>query len=164
MTTILDDAEQRIAPAIAAAQTRQKEIIEGMREEIGRSHYEQAKKQLPELERALAETYRPFITRLASQEVRSKSPLPSPVKAQLTEMATLCDTVPRTTRTGIEGWDHLTVPLQKDGRSIDISVRAKWVHDIRFCLKNWDGVRSGLNSLKGQVELYVQESGWPAAR
>src|SRR5207249_11708997 len=90
--TVLDDSEKRLAAASAQARTGQNDIVESMRAEIGGQHYTQAKVQLPELERVLADTYRPFLARVASQEARAKAPLPAPVKAWLTDMATLCDT------------------------------------------------------------------------
>lgn len=66
------------------------------RAEIGPSCYVQAKKQLPELEWAIADTYRPFVARVASQEAWAKAPLPAPVKAWLTDIMTICNTVPNT--------------------------------------------------------------------
>lgn len=51
-----------------------------------------------------------------------------------------------------------------DGRSVDIMQRATLVHDIRFCLMNGDGRQDSLDSLKANVEQYIQASGWPARR
>ena len=162
MSSILEQAEARIAPAAATAKARQTEIVEAMREEIGRKHYHAAKQQLPKLEQAMGEIYRSFVARVATMEARAKAPLPEVVKSRLREMMTICDTVPNTVRNGIAGWDGLTVPLQPDGRTIDANLRATWVHDIRAHLNNWDGARGLLDSNKGQVEMYIKEANWPA--
>ena len=162
--TVLDDAEQRIAPAVATARTIRQERIDAMCEEIGRQHYTQAKDQLPKLERAISETYRPFLERVATIQAQSKVPLPLAVQPWLREMATLCDTVPNTVRAGIEGWDRLTPPIWTDGKSVDITMRAELIGGLRQCLRNWDGIQGRLNDLTAQAERYFQESGWPALR
>lgn len=160
--TILDHAEARIAPATDQARTTRTEIIDAMRDEIGRQHYTQAKDQLPKLERAISETYRPFLERVATIQAQSKVPLPLAVQPWLRDMATLCDTVPHAIRAGIEGWDRLTPPIWTDGKSVDITMRTLSIVNIRQCLRNWDGVQGRLDSLMAQVERYIQESGWPA--
>lgn len=161
MSTILDNAEARVTDVKTNAQSTQAQQVEAMRDEIGRQAYEQAKAMLPKLDTAIQKTYRPFLDRVAHLETRSNAPLPTHVKAWLAEIAKLCDGVPRTIRAGIEGWDGLIPPIWKDGKSLDMSVRGQLVHDIRFSLKNWDGVHSRLDNLKTQTETYIQESGWP---
>lgn len=160
--TILDEAEQRIPSVADQARTGREEAIESMRDEIGRNHYGEAKRQLPLLDTAVAEIYRPFINRLAGLESRSKTPLPVSVRAWLTEMGTISESVPRTIREGLSDWDAIEPPIWKvDGKSIDQTVRAATIHGVRTRLRNWDGVRSRLAFLQGQVEQYVRESCWP---
>ena len=162
--TILDHAEARIAPATDQARTTRNEIIDAMRDEIGRQHYTQAKDQLPKLERAISETYRPFLERVANIQSQSKVPLMLAVQSWLREMGMLCDTVPNAIRAGIEGWDRLTPPIWTDGKSVDINMRTQLISSLRQCLRNWDNVQGRLNDLTAQVERYIQESGWPAMR
>ncbi|TKB91783.1 MAG: hypothetical protein E8D41_09925 [Nitrospira sp.] len=162
--SILDHAEARIAPATDQARTTRNEIIDAMRDEIGRQHYTQAKDQLPKLERTISEIYRPFLERVATIQAQSKVPLPLAVQPWLREMGMLCDTVPNTICAGIEGWDRLTPPIWTDGKSVDINMRTQLIGSLRQCLRNWDGVQGRLDDLTAQVERYIQESGWPAMR
>ena len=160
--TILDDAEERVSDAHAHTKTTQTQIIDAMREEIGRQHYAQAKVTLPELERAMAKTYRPFVERVTGISAQAKAALPPDVQGWLRDMMTACDTVPTVVRQGIDGWDRLMPPIWKDGRSLDLAVRAQLVHDIRFCLRNGDGRQGSLDNLQAQVEHYIMDSGWPS--
>jgi hypothetical protein len=52
--------------------------------------------------------------------------------------------------------------LWKDGTSVDQTERARLVFVIRQDLRSWDGKLSHLASLKGHVETYIKDSGWPA--
>jgi hypothetical protein len=161
--TILDEAEQRISSANTDVQATRTQIVESMRDEIGRQHYEQAKMKLEELERAITKLYRPFADRVEQIQQQTRAPLPSDIRGWLQEMRTICDTVPTTIRAGIEGWDRLTVPWQADGRTLDIPTRANLIYNIRVSLRNWDGAVSRLDSLKIYVENYIRDSGWPSS-
>jgi hypothetical protein len=162
--TILDDAERRLAPAAATAQTRLQEIIEAMREEIGRQHYDQAQGQLVELERVIAHTYRPFLNRVGTIAAKSKAPLPAQVQGWLTELATSCDQSPQQVRRGIEAYTTLQVPIWKDGKTVHEHMRRELVGRIRQDLRCWDGMRRFMEQRKGQVEEHIKHTGWPAAR
>ncbi len=162
--TILDDAEQRLAPAAATAHTRQQDIIEAMREEIGRQHYEQAQGQLVELERVIANTYRPFLARVGTIAAKAKATLPSQAQGWLIELATHCDHSPQQVRRGLDAYTKLQVPLWKDGKTVDETARRTLVAVIRQDLRSWDGKRSFMEQRKGQVEEHIKHTGWPAAQ
>jgi hypothetical protein len=161
--TILSDAEQRIPPTVTTAQTIRQERLAAMREEIGPHHFTQAKEQLPELERLITKTYRPFLDRMKQIQAQTKAPLRSDVLGWLQEMGTLCEIPPHAVRKGIEGWTQLTVPLQPDGKSLDLMTRSQLMDGIRRLLKNWEGTASRLEILKAQVEQYILDSNWPAS-
>ena len=55
------------------------------------------------------------------------------------------------------------MPLQADGRTLDTTVRSKWVYDIRVSLRNWDNHLGRLKDLKDQVERRIEETKWPAS-
>ena len=160
---ILDEAEGRIPSVHKTAQEFRDQSIDAMRDEIGRAHYTRAKDELPKLERAIKETYRPFLDRIAHIQTQANTPLPAEMLKWLREMATLCETVPQTIRNGLEGWDRLTPPIWTDGTSIDITARAQLVSTIRSCLRNGDGVAARLDALKAYVEHDIQARGWPAS-
>ena len=163
MNSVLDDAEARIAPAAATAQTLQEERLDAMRMEIGRQHYERAKLELPKLEHFIANNSRPFLARLVKISQRAKNPLPSQVQDWIKEMVQLCDSVPNTIRAGVDGWDTLTPPIWTDGKSLDVNERARLIYTIRVSLRNWDGVQGRLETLRQQVEHFITSSGWPTA-
>lgn len=159
--TILDQAEQRVTDVKTQTHLSQHAISEAARDEIGRSHYQQAKAKLPIIEPPIRTEFRPFINRVAALTAKSTTPLPQEVQGWLREMTELCDRVPRQIRAGIEGYEQLTIPPWRDG-SPDKVVRAKLVHDIRDLLRSWDGCLRTLKDRKWQVEAYLEQSGWPA--
>ena len=77
-------------------------------------------------------------------------------------MDELCTSIPRQVRAGIDGWDTLAPPIWKDGKSLDVAVRAPMVHGTRTLLKSWDGCLTSLKDLTGRVETFIAESGWPS--
>jgi len=162
--TILDDAEQRIAPTTATAQTVRQEQLAAMQQEIGRPLLDQAKIELPKLEHVIAKDIRPFLARVASIAQRANTPLPIYVQNWLSEMNTLCESPPRTVRSGIDAWPQLTPPIWIDGTSLDLNERGRLISHMRFCLHNFDGVQGRLEVLKAQTEHYIKESGWPAGQ
>ncbi len=162
--TILDEAEQRMAPEADQARTTQAAFIDSMRDEIGRQHYEQAQGQLVELERAIAHTYRPFLARVGTIAAKSKVTLPAPVTGWLTELSTLCDESPQQIRRGLDAYTTLQVPLWKDGKTVDETARRTLVAVIRDDLRSWDGMRSLMQQRKSQAEAYISHTGWPAAQ
>ena len=149
MRTILDDAEARIAPAVTTAQAGRQAQIDAMRQEIGPSNYAQAPGELAKLEAFIGKEIRPFLAQLRTIEQRAKSPLPQHMQAHLKEIDTLCDSTPRTVRAGIDAWHTLQPPIwAMDGKSVDDNARKGMIQHIRFCLRNWDGVR-GRRSNRG---------------
>lgn len=161
MNTILDEAEARIAPAVATAQTLRQEWIALMREEIGRANYETAKVKLRELEGAIATIYRPFHARVVAIQAQTQAPVRDDMRGWLRDMMDVCARAPQTLRDGIAGWDGLTVPLQLDGRTLDTEVRRKWIYEIRNCLRNWDNQLGHLEVLKALVDRRIAEDEWP---
>lgn len=161
-STILDDAEQRLAPAAATAQTRQREIIEAMREEIGRQHYAQAQVELPKLERFIAEDVRPFPERLVRISQQAKTPLPSSVLAWVREMHETCENGTRWTREGLDEWARLAPPFVPNTQQLDMMRRKTEVASLRTKLMNWNGRQSRLRDLRAYVERFIRESDWPA--
>ena len=162
-TDVLDQAEARLIPAATTAQTLRQERIDAMREEIGYKQLEQAKLELPKLEGFIGKEIQPFLNRVAAIAARSHSPLPQQVQVWLQEMATLIESVPRTLRAGISGWEKLTPPLASDGRSLDPNERARLIYQIRVCLRNYDGAKEQLAHLKGLTEQFITERNWPAS-
>lgn len=162
-SSILDAAEARLAPGVAAAQTSRKAILESMRDEIGRQHYEHATVELPKLERFIEHEMRPWLARLSAIHAKAKTPFPSNVHAWLSETATLCDSFPNQVRGGIDAWERMVVPIWTDGHSVDLTARAMLVASIRQSLRSWDGASGRLEHLRAYVEQYIKESGWPAS-
>ena len=136
MTTILDDAEQRLGAALADTQQIQQDGIEAMRNEIGRQHYEQAKVEMAKLERTINEDIIPFLTRVTALSKKATTPLPQYVVNWLQEMHNNCDKAPPFIRQGINDWGQLRVPMAADGRSVDVNARASLVHHTRMKLLN----------------------------
>lgn len=128
MTTVLDDAENRLGPAVVTAQTVRQERIESMREEIGRANRELATLKLAELEAFINTDIRPFLARVSSIGQRAQQPLPQHIQDYGKEMFMLCDIVPNAVRTGISAWDTLAPPIWTDGKSIDLNARAQTIH------------------------------------
>ena len=165
MTTpsVLDAAEARLAPAAAAAQNSRKAILDAMRDEIGRQHYEHATVELPKLEQFIEHEVRPWLARLSALHANAKTPFPSNVHGWLSEAAKLCDSVPNQVRGGIDAWEKMVVPIWTDGHSVDLTARAMLVGSIRQLLRSWDGASGRLEQLRASVEQYINESGWPAS-
>jgi len=162
MSTILDDAEARIAPATARARATRAEIIEGMREEIGRQHYEQAKVELPKVERVIAKEVRPYLDRLTRLSQHATAPLRSDILAYARELETACATGTDWVRAGIDEWNRLAPPFVNGTLQLDLTRRAEEVGSIRMKLKSWDGRESRIRDLMAYINNYIQEGGWPA--
>lgn len=99
---------------------------------------------------------------MATIAAKAKASLPAQVQRWLCEMDELCTSIPRQVRAGIDGWDTLAPPIWKDGKSLDVAVRAPMVHGTRTLLKSWDGCLTSLKDLTGRVETFIAESGWPS--
>jgi hypothetical protein len=162
MSTILDHAEARIAPAALAAQTRQREIIEAMREECGLKHYTEAREQLPKLDHVIATESRPFLDQLTRISQQKNAPLPPSVSAWVRELADACFSGTRWTREGIDEWERLTPPCVPGTQQLDMLRRAVEIDSLRRKLMNWNGKLSRLRELKASIEQYILESNWPA--
>ena len=163
-TTILDAAEQRLAPAAATAQTRQRDLIQAMREEIGPQHRAQAQVELPKLEQFIEKDIRPFRDHLVRISQQAKTPLPPSVLVWVRELNETCESGTRWVREGIDEWERLTPPLVRNTQQLDMGRRAIDVTSIRRKLMNWDGKRSFMEQRRKQVEDYIKQSGWPAAQ
>jgi hypothetical protein len=162
MSTILDDAEARIAPATERARATRAEIIERMREEIGRQHYEQAKVELSKVERVIAQEVRPYLNRLTRLSQHATAPLRSDILKYVRELETACATGTDWVRAGIDEWNSLAPPFVKGTLQLDLTRRAEEVGSIRMKLKSWDGRESRMRDLVAYINQYIQESGWPA--
>lgn len=163
MNTVLDDAEQRIAPAADRQRTLHKEIVDGMREEIGKAHYASAKGWLTKQEQAIAQTYQPFLDRIAGVQSQTTVPLPRAAQASINEMMTLCEAGPRQLRDGLNGWEKLSPPFLPDGRTIDPNLRGTWVMGIRQCLMSGEDILNRLEILKIYIENAIRDHRWPDA-
>jgi hypothetical protein len=161
-TNTLDEAEARLAPAADRARGTRREIIDSMREEIGRAHYEAAKVTLPEMERAITKIYRPYVERVARIAEQANVPVPAGMRGLLQELVRLCESWPQQLRQGIDGWDRLAPPIWKDGRSLDLMQRGDLVSGIRAALMTGGRWQENLENLTQQIDRYIRESGWPA--
>lgn len=74
----------------------------------------------------------------------------------------LCDSWPAPLRQGIDGWDWLTPPIWKDGRSLDLMQRGALVSGIRAALMTGGRWQENLENLQRQIDRGIGESGWPA--
>lgn len=160
--TVLDDAEARVAPAAASVQDRRREIIDALRDVIGCELYQAAKVTLPEMERAIAKIYRPYMERVAHILAQAGVPVPAAIRGLLQELVRLCDSWPAQLRQGIDGWDRLTPPIWKDGRSLDLMQRGALVSGIRAALMTGGRWQENLENLQRQIDRGIGESGWPA--
>lgn len=158
---VLDDAEQRIAPARAAAHTRQKEIIDGMREEVGREHYAHAQVELPKLDKFIAKDSRPFLDHLVRISQQATTPLPPFVLAWVNELNEHCVSGTNWVREGIDEWNRLAPPFLPSTQQIDQRRRGAEVASLRTKLMSWSGKASRLRDLRAWIEQYIAESGWP---
>jgi hypothetical protein len=162
MTTILENAEKRLSESIADTHQTEQDGVEAMRNEVGRTHFDQAKIELPKLERVIHEEIFPFLTRITALSKKAPIPLPQYVAAWLQEMENNSQKVPPFVKSGIDAWGQLRVPMAADGRSVDVNARATLIYQTRMRLMNWNGHESRFRDLKAQVENYLKESGWPA--
>jgi hypothetical protein len=160
---ILDTVEQRITGARTQQNTAHAQVVEGMREEIGVKHYPEAKRQLPILEQAINTELLPFVGRLRAIAMKAGTPLPTQIQQKLSQMEEHCLNGPKQVRAGIAGYEQLRYEnlLWKDGKSIDVMVRASLIAGIRQALKSWDGKLSYLRSEQRQIEDWLKESHWP---
>lgn len=162
--TVLDDAEKRATDATAHAHTTQREIIETMREEIGRQHYQQAKVELPKLEQFIATHARPYVDRLTRLSQRAPVPLRSDILAHVRELQEACASGMDWVRAGIEDWDRLAPPLMPGTQQIDLMRRGAEVDSVRRRLMNWEGKESRCRDLMAYIDNYIKESGWPTSQ
>jgi hypothetical protein len=160
--TVLDSAEARLAPAIAAAQTSQKDIVTQMREEIGEQHYVRAKTELPNLEKFITQHARPYLDHLVRISQRAVVPLRSDIRAYVLELETLCLSGTDWVRAAITEWDRLAPPFETGTQRVDTMRRASEVGEIRKKLMNWDGKESRMRILMTLIENYIKDTGWPA--
>lgn len=163
-TNVLETVERRLSDSIGQAQSDTQAIIDAMRDEIGREHHERANVELPKLEEFIEQEMRPWLARITRLLVKADNPLPPEQQRYLQEMQTTCDTVPRIIRQGLAGWDHLMPPVSQDGRSMDPYMRRELVAGVRFCLTNWNGRQSRLETLRASIEEFLTLSNWPFRR
>ncbi|MCI0426918.1 MAG: hypothetical protein L0Z46_02735 [Nitrospiraceae bacterium] len=161
--TILDDAEQRIGSATAAAKDSRRQIIEVMRDEIGEPHLKRAEIELPKMETVITKEVRPYLDRLTRLSHHATTPLRPDILAHVRELENACATGTDWVRTGIEEYKRLTPPFESGTQKIDMSRRAAEVYGIRIKLMNWDGKVSRWRDLMAYIDQYIQDSGWPAS-
>jgi hypothetical protein len=162
MSQILDDAEQRIVPAAAAAQTRQREIVASMREEIGRQHYEHATVELPKLEQFIAKQVRPYVDRLMRLSHHAPAPLPPRILEKVRELQEGCASGTDWVRAGIDEWDRLAPPFVPGTQQLDTRRRTAEVDSLRKRLRNWDGRQARLRELMAHIDDYIKDTAWPS--
>jgi hypothetical protein len=155
MNSVLDDAEARIAPAAATAQTLQEERLDAMRMEIGRQHYERAKLELPKLEH--------FIATTAAHFWRGWSSVSEPRVRYLHRSGLIrrcgCDRCRTQSVPGSWlGHTHAT-DLDKWAGLISTNARAGLYHHVS--LRTWMGYRASQNA-PGQVSTSSRANGRPA--
>lgn len=161
--TVLDDAGQRVGAAKAAAQTRQKEIIESMREEIGRQHYQRANLELPKLEQFITKHARPYLEHLTRLSQHAPAPLPSGILVYVRELESLCLSGTDWVQSAISEWDRLAPPFEANTQRLHLARRTTEVASIRTRLMNWEGKESRMRVLMTLIDTYVEQSHWPAS-
>ncbi len=163
-THILDQVEARITGAKTTTHAEHAAVIACMKQEIGPQHYEQAKQQLPLLEQVINTDLLPFVSRLRALAMKAGTPLPTQIQQKLSQMEEACVTGPRQLRDGMKGFEQLRYEdlLWKDGRSVDVMVRASLIASLRQLLKSHDGLLSYWRSEQRQIEDWLRESHWPA--
>ena len=162
--TILAEAEQRIETVNTQAHTTKEQGVEGLRREIGPQHYRLAQEKLPVIEKAIRETYLPFVARTAAIAGRVAIPLPHRVNQWLNELSESCTAAPLQVRRGIQAFERITIPLWMDGKTPDPNECRNLVARIRQDLNSWDGRLGRFAALMGWVSAYIAETGWPAAQ
>lgn len=158
---VLDEAERRLPADADRRRALHREIVDGMREEIGLAHYAAAKGWLVKQEQAIEKTYRPFFDQLAHLQCQTPIPLPSDVRTWLKELEDLMRTGPRMLRDGLDGWDRLTPPLMPNGQELDRNLRGTWVMGIRQNLMSGEGLFNRLDMLRIYIENSIKEHQWP---
>jgi hypothetical protein len=135
-----------------------------MRQDIGPQYYEEAKRQLPEIVRAIGTTYLPFVDRVNVIAKTATRPLRDDIQRSLSRLQEMGAQGPEQLRQGIEAYEELSFQqvLYKDGRSVDINKRAEIVAGIRQALRTYDGWLSAMKREMSQVEQYITDSRWPA--
>jgi hypothetical protein len=161
--TVLDEAERRLPAEADRRRTLHREIVDGMRTEIGVNHYQEAKEQLPKLEEFITKHARPYLDRMVRLSHGATVPLPSYILAYVRELETTCATGTDWVRAGVGDWDRLAPPLIPDTQQIDHNRRAGEVDSIRRRLMNWNGKESRLRDLMTHINNYLKDSNWPVS-
>jgi hypothetical protein len=155
MNTTLENAKQHSAAMSAQILSTQAQQIDAMRNEIGPQYYHQAKEQLPLIERAVGETYRPFLAEVSMIEFGRS--VPAQMRQWCAEMERLL-TIPQSIHQGISSYEQLRPPIwQMDGKSIDPNQRAALIAGTRNLLRSFDGCLTHLDGLKRRIEGYLKE-------
>jgi hypothetical protein len=96
--------------------------------------------------------------------MKAGTPLPTQIQQKLSQMEEHCLNGPKQVREGITGYEQLRYEdlLWKDGKSVDVMVRASIIAGVRQSLKTWDGMLSYWRIEKRQIEDYLKNSHWPA--
>lgn len=157
----LDEAEQRLPADADRRRTLHREIVDTMRQEIGTTHYTNAKGWLTKQEQAIATTYQPFMDRLLSLQTKTTVPLPSDVAGWFRELGSLCVIGPNQLRQAIDGYDKLAPPLMPNGQ-LDRNVRGSLVAGIRQSLLSGEGLFNRMEMLRTYIENSIQEHRWPS--
>ena len=159
--SILEAAKQHSIAVSAQMQTKQAQERDAMQAEVGPKYYQTAQEQLPIIERAIGEIYRPFLEEI--RNIRFGASVPSQVQGWCDELARLLNNIPQQLRDGIRGYEQLQCPIwQMDGKSIDLNQRAALIAGTRNLLRSYDGCLTHLDGLKRRIETYLKE--WADAK
>ena len=166
MNEVLQEAAQRATAANNETKVNQQEVIDQMRQDIGPQRYEECKRQLPEIERAINTTYLPFAAQVEAIANKSQCPFPNPLRGWVVAIQNLCVQGPQQLREGIAAYEQLSFSQVRhnDGQSVDVNVRAALVSGIRQLLGSHDGMLVFLENQKAQAERFIKETDWPRAQ
>src|ERR1041384_946751 len=101
MNTILENAKQHSIAVSAQMQTKQAKERDAMQTEVGSKYYQTAQEQIPLIERAIEDIYRPFLAEVTS--ITFGASVPWQVRRWCEELERLLN-IPRQLREGIRGY------------------------------------------------------------
>ena len=158
----LKEAAQRLKAQHPQTHATEAQIIEGMRQDIGPQYLLQAEESLPKLEQAIRTEVRPFLAELATLAAQTKTALPARIQHAQKRRSTA-----RATPAGPCGYPRIQdiAGSAVEGRQIGGSGRTRpiGVSDTPGS-EEWGWASRLLHAMQGQVEEYIQKSGWPAAQ
>jgi hypothetical protein len=166
MNEVLQQAAQRATAASHDTKATQQQVIDQMRQDIGTQRYEECKRQLPEIERVINTIFLPFAAQVVAIADKSQCPFPTPLRGWVVAIQDMCVQGPQQLRQAIAAYEQLSFSQvrYRDGRSVDVNMRAEVVGSIRQLLGSYDGMVSFLENQKAQAERFITESGWPKAQ